>query len=170
MEVRIVLGVGGAFLVAAVIIILAVVLKKAPVIPAPPSRQFDGPPPQWIEGGQWRVGTPPEGTLKILPGRFLFEADGEQLRLFRWTDSDRVEITIGRDAGEPYRHLQLKPPSVGRKHAKLVYEDGFYSLVNYSSTNPTVINGEVLTEGASRRLIDEDRIEIGEVALVFHES
>ena len=113
-----------------------------------------------------------EGTLKILPGRFIID-DGEnpvELRIFRTTGADRVETTIGRDGGPPYRHVQLKPLSVSGRHAKLVFENGIYTIINYSRTNPTAINGDPLPEGASRRLVDEDRIEIGEGLMVFRES
>ncbi len=119
-----------------------------------------------------RMGRPPEGTLKILPGRFVIE-DGDhaiELRIFRTTGDPRVETTIGREPGAPYRHIQLKPLSVSARHAKLVYENGVYSIINYSRTNPTSVNGEALPEGASRRLVDEDRIEVGEVLMSYHES
>ncbi len=115
---------------------------------------------------------PPPPPLDVLPGRFLVE-DGEtqtELRIYRTAPGDRVETTIGRDPGPPYRHIQLLPESVSQKHAKLVFDRGRYSLINYARSNPTRVNGEEIEENASRRLVDGDRIEIGEVAMTFHED
>ena len=177
-QVLVLLGVGVLVVVATIIVVLAVVLK-APVVINVMSRSAaatygaDGPEPaEWIEGDLVRMGRPPEGTLKILPGRFILESGDRpvEIRIFRTTGDTRVETTIGRDPGPAYRHIQLKPFSVSGKHAKLVYEHGFYSIVNYSRTNPTSVNAEALPEGASRRLVDEDRLEIGEVLLTYHET
>lgn len=177
-QVLVLLGVGVLVIVATIIVVLAVVLKAPVVINvtsrgAAPAYGADGPAPaEWIEGDLVRLGRPPEGTLKILPGRFVLDSADRpiEIRIFRTTGDSRVETTIGRDPGPPYRHIQLKPFSVSGKHAKLVYENGFYSIVNYSRTNPTSVNAEPLPEGASRRLVDEDRLEIGEVLLTYHES
>ncbi len=163
-------------IVATVFVVLAVVIKQ-PVVINVTSRGGgalgpEGPDPaEWIEGSMVRMGRPPEGTLKILPGRFVLD-DGDrqiELRIFRTSGADRVETTIGREAGQPYRHIQLKPLSVSARHAKLVFENSVYSILNYSRTNPTTVNGEPLPENASRRLVDEDRVEIGEVVFVYHE-
>ncbi len=164
--------------VSTIIVVLAVVLKPTETIVVPsrsglPAVGADGlPPAEWVDSGPVRTGRPPEGTLKILPGRFVVDdADGPiDLRIFRTSGENRVETTIGREAGSPYRHIQFKPLSVSGKHAKLVYENGFYSIVNYSRVNPTRVNDEVLEEGASRRLVHEDRIEVGEVLMIYYES
>lgn len=175
-QILVVLGVGALVIVATIFVVLAVVIKQ-PVVINVTSRGAaalgpEGPDPaEWIEGSMVRMGRPPEGTLKILPGRFVLD-DGDrqiELRIFRTSGADRVETTIGREAGQPYRHIQLKPLSVSARHAKLVFENGVYSILNYSRTNPTMVNGESLPENASRRLVDEDRIEIGEVVFVYHE-
>ena len=83
---------------------------------------------------------------------------------------ERVETTIGRDPGPPYRHIQLLPASVSTKHAKLVYDRRSWSLINYARTSPTRVNGEEIEENASRRLVDNDRIEIGDVVMTFRED
>ncbi len=185
-ELLIVLSVGVLVVIATLVVVLVVVLKPPVVInvvsrsggqgpgggPAPVLGPDGLPPAEWLDGSMVRVSRAPEGTLKILPGRFIID-DGEnpvELRIFRTTGADRVETTIGRDGGPPYRHVQLKPLSVSGRHAKLVFENGIYTIINYSRTNPTAINGDPLPEGASRRLVDEDRIEIGEVLMVYRES
>ena len=151
-QVSLILGIGLLVLVAA----LAIVLTVLPRSPAPARSKTQ---PQM------------EGTLTILPGRFLVE-EGEadvELRLVRTSASEREETTIGRDPGPLYRHVQLRAPSVSTRHAKLVCDKGGYTIVNYSRTNPTRVNGDPLSENASRRLVDRDRIEIGEVAMTFRE-
>lgn len=175
-QILVVLGVGALVIVATVFVVLAVVIKQ-PVVINVTSRGggglgSEGPDPaEWIENSMVRMGRPPEGTLKILPGRFVLD-DGDrqiELRIFRTSGAERVETTIGREAGQPYRHIQLKPLSVSARHAKFVFENGVYSIINYSRTNPTTVNGDPLPENASRRLVDEDRIEVGEVVFVYHE-
>lgn len=152
-QIGLVLGVGLLVLVAALAVVLAVIPKTPrPDAPAEPVPEHDG-------------------TLTILPGRFLVEEGDRdvEIRIVRTGQSEREETTIGRDPGHIYRHVQLKAPSVSVRHAKLVCEGRAYSLVNYSRTNPTRVNGEPLPENASRRLVDGDTIEIGEVSIVYRE-
>jgi len=178
-SVVILLGVGVFVLVATLVVVLTVLLKK-PVVINVPSRSASPPPPPLPEGpapaawtdGNVRAGQPPAGVLETLPGRFVIHEGDRQtdLRIFRTAPGERVETTIGRDAGPPYRHIQLLPASVSGRHAKLVFDNGSYSLINYSRTNPTRVNSEEMEENASRRLVDEDRIEIGDVAMTYRES
>ena len=159
------LGIGVLVLVATLVVVLTVLLKK-PVVINVPSRSAAPPPiPE-------APAAPPPGPLDVLPGRFLIE-DGDQqveLRIFRTAPGDRVETTIGRDPGPAYRHIQLLPASVAGKHAKLVFDRRSYSLINYARANPTRVNGEEIEENASRRLVDNDRIEIGDVVMTYRED
>ena len=163
-DVVLLLGVGALVLLATVIVTLAVVLKN-PVVIQVPSRRTSGTPASAPEP---TMQTQP-GSLKMLPGTFVVEEDGavQELRIFQTNESGRVETTLGRESGSPLRHIQLRDPTVSAKHAKLVYEGGSYSLTNYSHTNPVRVNGEELPEGAARRLVDGDRIELGEVVVTY---
>jgi len=172
------LGIGVLVLVATLVVVLTVLLKK-PVVINVPSRSAapppvpEGPAPAgWTDGGVVHAGQPPAGGLDVLPGRFLVdEGDREtELRIFRTSPAERVETTIGRDPGPPYRHIQFLPASVAAKHAKLVFDKRSYSLINYARTNPTRVNGEEIEENASRRLVDNDRIEIGGVVMTYRED
>jgi pSer/pThr/pTyr-binding forkhead associated (FHA) protein len=176
-SVVILLGIGVLVLVATLVVVLTVLLKK-PVVINVPSRSAapppipEGPAPAgWTDGGVVHAGQPPAGALDVLPGRFLVDEGDRQteLRIFRTASGERVETTIGRDTGPPYRHIQLLPASVSGKHAKLVFDKGRYSLINYARTNPTRVNGEEIEENASRRLVDNDRIEIGDVVMTYLE-
>ena len=172
------LGIGVLVLVATLVVVLTVLLKK-PVVINVPSRSAapppipEGPAPAgWTDGGVVHAGQPPAGVLDVLPGRFVVDEGDRQteLRIFRTSPAERVETTIGRDPGPPYRHIQLLPSSVSGKHAKLVFDKRSYSLINYARTNPTRVNGEEIEENASRRLVDNDRIEIGDVVMTYRES
>jgi hypothetical protein len=179
-SVLLLLGIGVLVLAATLVVVLTVLLKK-PVVINVPSRSAAPPPPPlpegpapaaWTDGNVVRAGQPPGGALDVLPGRFLVD-EGErqtELRIFRTAPGERVETTIGRDAGPPYRHIQLLPETVAGKHAKLVYDRKSYSLINYARANPTRINGEEMEENASRRLVHGDRIEIGGVAMTYQED
>jgi hypothetical protein len=176
----ILLGLGLLVLVATLVVVLAVILKK-PVVINVPSRSAAPPPPPlpegpapsaWEGGNVARAGRPPEGTLDVLPGRFALE-DGDEkveIRIFRTAPGDRVETTIGREEGPAYRHIQLLASTVSTKQAKLVFDRGSYSIINYARTNPTKVNGEELEENASRRLLDGDRLEIGGISITYFEA
>lgn len=177
-SVLLLLGIGVLVLVATLVVVLTVLLKK-PVVINVPSRSAapppipEGPPPAgWTDGGVVHAGQPPAGVLDVLPGRFLIDEGDRQteIRIFRTSPGERVETTIGRDPGPPYRHIQLLPASVSGKHAKLVFDKRSYSLINYARTNPTRVNGEEIEENASRRLVDNDRIEIGDVVMTYRED
>jgi hypothetical protein len=177
-SVVILLGIGVLVLVATLVVVLTVLLKKPVVINVPsrgaaPPPAPEGPAPAgWTDGDVVHAGQPPAGVLEVLPGRFLVdEGDREtEIRIFRTAPGERVETTIGRDPGPPYRHIQLLPPSVSAKHAKLVFDRRSYSLINYARTSPTRVNGEEIEENASRRLVDNDRIEIGDVVMTYRED
>lgn len=164
-SVLILLGIGVLVLVATLAVVLTVLLKK-PVVINVPSRSAAQPPPPEAPAA------PPPRPLDVLPGRFLVDDGDEQteLRIYRTAPGDRVETTIGREPGPPYRHIQLLSASVSGKHAKLVFDKRSYSLINYARANPARVNGEELEENASRRLVDNDRIEIGDVVMTYRED
>ncbi len=81
---------------------------------------------------------------------------------------DSETITFGRLEGPPYRHVQLREPTVSRQHAKLTLRDGTWFLENLSGTNPVVVNGDALAgPGTTVPLSDGDRVEMGEVTFRF---
>jgi hypothetical protein len=137
----------------------------------------------------WRVA---DGTLQFLPGRLEIAAGhdaGHEIRFVRTAGPDGTTITFGRADGPPYRHVQLREPTVSRTHARMVLASSagsnglssggttdagpaHWRLENLSSTNPVTVNGRPMDANggtmASVMLSDGDRIEMGEVAFVFH--
>jgi hypothetical protein len=134
----------------------------------------------------WRVA---DGTLQFLPGRLEIAAGrdaGHEIRFVRTAGPDGTIITFGRAEGAPYRHVQLREPTVSRSHARMALESmtgtplslspsnvgaSRWRLENLSATNPVIVNGKPLDpEGGPRAsviLSEGDRIEMGEVAFVF---
>jgi len=137
----------------------------------------------------WRVA---DGTLQFLPGRLEIATGrdaGQEIRFVRTSGPDGTCVTFGRADGPPYRHVQLREPTVSRSHARMALEPvespntvtrgtsatgvARWRLENLSATNPVVVNGRPLDANgglsSSVVLSDGDRIEMGEVAFVFRE-
>jgi FHA domain-containing protein len=113
---------------------------------------------------------PVDEPVQILPGRLQIlsgEAAGEDLRLFSRM-GEPPQILVGRETGPAHRHITLHSPTVSRRHARMDFANGHWTITNLSATNPVLVNDRVLTNGGSaKRLSDGDRIELGEVALRF---
>ncbi len=149
--------------------------------PQPSSPEPDGAPPggppalptsTWIEAGPVRFEEPPEGTLQLLPGRLEIQSgtgQGREIRFVRVPGTE-PEVTLGRSDGPPYRHIQLRSPTVSRLHARLAFRDGRWTIRNESRTNPTVLNGERMASSDQVAVLrDGDRVEMGEVVFLFHQ-
>lgn len=151
-----------------------------------------------VDGASMRFWRPADGTLQFLPGRLEVVAgrdSGQEIRFVRTPGPDGTRVTFGRAEGAPYRHVQLREPTVSRTHARMVLEvpgaaaaggaapNGTsasdaagvprWRLENLSATNPVVVNGRPLAADGgptcSVRLSEGDRIEMGEVIFRFHE-
>lgn len=115
---------------------------------------------------------PTEGTLQFLPGRLEVidgNVPGRDIRFVR-TWGEIPEVTFGRVAGPPYRHIQLRSQTVSRQHARMQYVDARWKLTNLSQTNPVVVNGQALDTAHGQRVLhDGDEIEMGDVLFRFRE-
>jgi PPM family protein phosphatase len=147
--------------------------SPGPVAPPPPDATPTAPsfPSETVEAGLVRFERAAEGTLQLLPGRFVIQSDagrGEEIRFVRVPGAP-AQITFGRSAGPPHRHVQLQSPTVSRLHAELNFDGDVWTLRNHSSTNPTLLNGRSLGSQVSGvELQDGDRVEMGEVTFLFH--
>lgn len=114
---------------------------------------------------------PSDHPVQILPGRFKVvagEPRREDIRFIGQVGTD-VRLMIGRNVGEPHEVVTLQSPTVSRRHAQLQFADGYWVISNLSETNPIIVNDETLDRvGRAHRLIDGDRVELGEVMLRFH--
>jgi hypothetical protein len=150
-----------------------------------------------VDGASVRYWRPADGTLQFLPGRLEVIAGrdaGQEIRFVRTPGPDGTKVTFGRAEGAPYRHVQLREPTVSRAHACMMLDartpapaEGAerggsngdsraprWRLENLSATNPVVVNGRPLAADESPAsfavLSEGDRIEMGEVVFRFHEK
>lgn len=165
----------------------------------PPRRDEQGPRPRQREGGRRppqggrrgeaqarrpdspsgrpqtvKLDSPPPGTCEMLPAELEVVAgdpDAEVVRFFDpGTDGDPA-FTFGRRDDSSVTHVQLDSPTVSRHHARIAFGADGPRIENYSTTNPTQVNGEPLAgEGASTRLEDGDLIDMGEIRFRFHRN
>ncbi len=128
-----------------------------------------------VEGQTIKMHAPPPGTLKILPGHLeVVEGDDtvKEIRFYKLQSQSTPELTFGRAAGAPYTHIQLKPMTVSSRQAKMTYLDNQWVLTNFApaTSNPTRHNDSELQVDGDVALKEGDKVAMGEVVLVFHES
>jgi hypothetical protein len=137
--------------------------------------RVDAPPPpeQVIEGRTIKLHAPPPNTVKLLPGWFDVVGGDDvvkQIRFYSLGGERGAETTFGRASGRPYAHIQLKAPTVSSRQAKVAFDNGSAQLTNLASSdsNPTKVNGREMGVNESVPLSESDRVEMGEVSLLFH--
>src|SRR5262249_39847539 len=96
-------------------------------------------------------------------GAYILILDREQSR--RVPLPTEGELVVGREDGVG---LQLRDPSVSRRHAKVVLSDDEAALVDLGSHNGLEINGERLAENGTRPLRHRDVVVLGRTVLVFY--
>lgn len=157
--------------------------NKADVTTDQPSSSFPGSldtgpseypePAEFIEDKTIKMSAPPEGTLKLLPGRLEITGGYDkvkEIRFYKLPSQEETEFTFGRTPGAPYVHIQVKCPTVSSKQAKLIWMNGKYMLLNYSITNPTKVDDMELKKDQSVPISEGSRIDMGEVAFIFHDK
>jgi len=174
--------IGGVIIIVIAILAVLIISKKTGLTNAfstPSANDSDSAlsgypePSSYIEDSAVKFAAPPEGTLKLLPGR-LEMTEGfdvhKNIRFFKLPSQEETEFTFGREPGTPYLHFQLKSPTVSSKQAKLLWTNSRYMLINYSTTNPTVVDGKILGKDESVPLKEDSKIEMGEIVFIFHEK
>ena len=144
-------------------------IASAAPVEAPPV------PEQVLEGKTIKLHAPPPNTVKLLPGWFEVVSGDDvvkQIRFYKLGGEHGAETTFGRASGRPYAHIQLKAPTVSSRQAKVTFDNGSAQLTNFASndSNPTKFNGRELAVNESVPLKESDRVEMGEVSLLFHEA
>jgi FHA domain-containing protein len=142
-----------------------------------PNARVEPPPPpeQVIEGKTIKLHAPPPNTVKLLPGWFeVLEGDDvvKQIRFYKLGGERGAETTFGRATGRPYAHIQLKAPTVSSRQAKVSFDADKTVLTNFASahSNPTRVNGRDLAMNETVPLSENDRVQMGEVSLLFHHA
>lgn len=75
---------------------------------------------------------------------------------------DKDEVSIGRHSSAD---IQLKPDNVSKQHARIVFREGRYFIIDRKSTNGTFVNGKRVTAPIS--LKGGDKIFVGDFSLTF---
>jgi hypothetical protein len=118
-----------------------------------------------------RFRRPVEEPVQLLPGRLEVLAGESQHHEIRFVriPGEPLQVILGRESGRWALYVALKSSTVSRKHARLAFENGRWAVANLSKTNPVVVNDEELSHADSPRdLTDGDRLELGEVVLLYH--
>lgn len=175
---------GGAVVLIVFIILLISLMRKKPASdislhpefeklekPGEKKEELKLPEPQEVlEGDTIKMAMPPQGTLKMLPGRLVVLSGDQKIREIRFYKTkaeEENEITFGRAVGKPYTHIQLKEMTVSAKQAKLLYAGKKFTLISYAKTNPTRVNDMEVEENGMLELADGDKIQMGEVVFQF---
>ncbi len=110
-------------------------------------------------------------TTQMLPGRLQPLDPGilqQEIRFLRTSVEEQV-VTLGWNIGEPPGHVTLNHSSVQPVHARMTYREGEWWIETLTHLDPVAVNHAVLMVSAPlRRLIDGDRIRIGEVEFQFY--
>ncbi|MGI8498369.1 MAG: FHA domain-containing protein [Gemmatimonadaceae bacterium] len=113
---------------------------------------------------------PQDEAVQLLPGRLEVldgEHPNEEVRFVRMP-GELPQVTFGREAGPPHRHVRLRTMTASRLHARMTYRNGRWTITNLSATNPVHINDIAIESvGEGRVLDDGDRIEMGEIVFRF---
>lgn len=125
-------------------------------------REFDGRTVRFVR---------PDPTARLMAARLEVMSGpdaGEEIRFLAVPGED-VAMMFGRAPGSGPTQVQLKQKTVSRTHAVVRHRHGEWMIENLSTTNPTILNEEVL--GVKERLLsDGDRIEMGELSFRFRTS
>lgn len=108
------------------------------------------------------------GTVSML--RFVQAFSGREIPLYagKWI--------VGRADGDFQPDIDLTPfgagpgQGVSRKHARIIVQGNGVSLEDLQSTNGTLLNGKLMPPNTLQRLDDGDKIEMGNVTLIFRAS
>jgi hypothetical protein len=89
---------------------------------------------------------------------------GDECNIGRWDADNGIFPDVDLDAHDP-------DAKVSRRHARILYRDGTYSIEDLGSTNGTFVNrGRRLLPGSPQPLNEGDEIIVGKTFLRFHKN
>jgi len=89
----------------------------------------------------------------------LLRSGGKSQRIVVW---DTQDVSVGRAAGND---VVVEDPEMSRNHACFRKDEARFLVDNLSTSNPTLVNGELVS---SQSLESKDVVRIGETELVFY--
>jgi len=96
----------------------------------------------------------------IGPSGTIFPIRNSPIWIGRPDKGFRPEINLTREE-------DIDNPTVGRRHAQIIYEENQYVLKPMPSVNGTFVNGQDVYQYQSCPLRDGDRVRLGDVELTF---
>lgn len=114
----------------------------------------------------------PDTASNEIPGLFvLLMPDGEHEKKLQGVPTGLGLIaTLGRQEVDPKKaasHLLVKHPTVSRKQAELIFNEGKLYLRNLSASNPSKINGRPLEVGSMEEVPSASKIMVGEIEITY---
>jgi hypothetical protein len=139
----------------------------------PPTIQLDEDPS--LASGTFRVGA------TVVEGTDVEAEAGPHTQLIKMSEQAGAQLIVVGSKRRPYPlakdvltigrvdtlDIVLSDPGVSRKHAEVRREGDEWVVVDLSSTNGTVVNGQPVHR---HRLASGDRIEVGETTIEFREG
>jgi len=148
----------------------------------PQHREFDqskltvkAPEPAQTIGETIKIQVPPQGTLKVLNGRMeIIEGETElkEIRFYSLPNHTSQEFSFGRNTGAPYQHIQISHPTVSRDQARILHNNGAYTIINKAdpvSKNATKLNGIDIPLNEAKSLKDGDKITMGVITMIYRD-
>jgi hypothetical protein len=125
-----------------------------------------------VEGTLLRFAVLQSPERPPLPGRLeVVSGDGvvREVPLYAARGQSFPEVTLGRLAGAPLCHIEVRSTVVGGRHAKLSFVDGRWLLANLARPPrpATRFRGEAMALDQQVALGDGDEFEIGPATFVF---
>ena len=112
-----------------------------------------------------RIMQGPVPETHLLQARLLLVASGKNFPL------DGEDMIIGREDPKHEIHPDIQIDDVtmtlGRKHARLFYQQGTWMVEDQNSRNKTRLNGKILAPYEPQQLSDGDRLQFGRVEARF---
>lgn len=131
------------------------------VSPAPPTLPGMAPPPAYqppdVFSQAAPVSQPRTGTARLVGMGGSY--DGQVFML-----SSSIPVSVGR---EPGRDIQLSlDNTISRKHASIVFDSGYFTVVDEGSSNGTTVNGMRITR---QELVNGDVVKFGNSVFKFEQ-
>lgn len=98
------------------------------------------------------------GCLVPIPSDAPWAVGSDNRRFARW-ELRSDPMTIGRSSE---CDIEIRDPSVSRRHVNLAWSGGRLFVRHLSSTNPTLVNGVPVPDGEPVEVVSTDRLQVGE--------
>ena len=135
--------------------------QPAPPQAAAPPAQAEAPAPGGAGATSYHSVGPKKGGLVAV---LIAKDGGMRDEVFKVYDGENI---LGRGSTAQVR-FDESDDRISREHTKIIHEGGSFGIMPLKETNPTLLNGDVISGGAV--LSDGDEIQLGSTTLKFRVS